>query len=475
MNVEISKYLINTKPLMKKLLDLLLEDFNYASILGTDSYGKSYSVSNANISIGPASMAERGFVVRVYNGVNYSEYSFNVINEENLLDIVENIKNNLLQIPRSLDEKNAIKEYEAQAEDEFIINKEMDIKIHPKTLGDEKIVSDLKGLMEEGLGYSEKLISFRVNYEYLHISKVFLSPKKDLSQGIMWGNATAVGIASDNGKTKYHYKGVADASGAELLDRLKSEIKEVADLAVALLDSEPIKPGEYECICTPDITGLIAHEAFGHGVEMDMFLKDRAKSKEYFERYVASPLVTMHDGASTILNTGSFIFDDEGNVAQDTVVIKDGVLKSGINDGLTAMALNVKPSGNGRRESFERKAYTRMTNTVFLPGDSKVSEMIESIKDGFMLEGVASGMEDPKNWGIQCMFNLAREIKDGKLTGKIYSPIILTGYVPELLKSITMLSDEAYYDGAGFCGKGYKEWVKVSAGGPYIKVKARLA
>lgn len=83
-------------------------------------------------------------------------------------------------------------------------------------------------------------------------------------------------------------------------------------------------------------------------------------------------------------------------------------------------------------------------------------------------------MEDPKNWGIQLMVGMAREIKDGKFTGKVFSPIVMSGYVPDLLKSITMMSDEVELCGLGMCGKGHKEWVKVSDGGPYIKAKIRL-
>lgn len=72
------------------------------------------------------------------------------------------------------------------------------------------------------------------------------------------------------------------------------------------------------------------------------------------------------------------------------------------------------------------------------------------------------------------MVNVAREIRNGALTGKIFSPIVLTGYVPTLLKSISMISDRAELSGSGYCGKGYKEWVKVSDGGPYIKARIRL-
>ena len=83
-------------------------------------------------------------------------------------------------------------------------------------------------------------------------------------------------------------------------------------------------------------------------------------------------------------------------------------------------------------------------------------------------------MEDPKNWGIQAMVSIAREIRDGKLTGKIFSPIVLTGYVPDLLKSVSMMSGKVELSGSGYCGKGWKEWVKVSDGGPYMKARIRL-
>jgi TldD protein len=100
--------------------------------------------------------------------------------------------------------------------------------------------------------------------------------------------------------------------------------------------------------------------------------------------------------------------------------------------------------------------------------------MIRSVKDGLLLDCPTSGMEDPKNWGIQCMVSFGREIKDGALTGRVFGPIVLTGYVPDLLRSISMISKKVEHCGSGACGKGWKEWVKVSDGGPYIKARIRL-
>ena len=115
-----------------------------------------------------------------------------------------------------------------------------------------------------------------------------------------------------------------------------------------------------------------------------------------------------------------------------------------------------------------------MTNTVFDSGDDTLDDMIASISYGYLLRGMQSGMEDPKHWGIQCILDRGYEIKDGKLTGKVVSPIVMTGYVPDLLGSVSMASGDRVIEGNGACGKGHKEWVKVADGGPYLKTKARL-
>ena len=103
-----------------------------------------------------------------------------------------------------------------------------------------------------------------------------------------------------------------------------------------------------------------------------------------------------------------------------------------------------------------------------------LEDMIASIEDGYLLVGMDSGMEDPKHWGIQCSVAVGKEIKNGKLTGKTVSPVTLTGYVPDVLKSISMVSNDMELFGSGACGKGHKEWVYVSDGGPYLKAEAKL-
>lgn len=475
MQLASSKHLAEKKPLCKKLLQLLLQKYSYASVLAADSVGKRYAISKSGVHIGEDSLfTELGYVVKVYDGESYGEYSFNDLTEDTLTEITDRIEARLMpwkdQLPKNL----GIRRFPEIPEEKAAFCKSTEYEINPMEISDGEIIGQLAGLREKVLAAGENLLDCAASFGFQLYHKLFLSPNKDLEQNVMWSEGRISPRALRGEDVMYAGGAVSGCAGVEILKDLEAAIPgALADLKL-LLTSQPMIPGEYDCICDPDVTGLIVHEAFGHGVEMDMFVKDRALAKQYIGEYVASPLVTMHDGAAAASQTATFFFDDEGTLAQDTVIIDHGILKQGICDAQAGMSLGVKPTGNGRRQSMERKAYTRMTNTFFEPGTDKLEEMIASVSYGFLLQCPSSGMEDPKNWGIQCMVELAREIRDGKFTGRTFSPVVLTGYVPDLLKSISMMSDGTKLFGAGMCGKGYKEWVKVSDGGPYIRAKIRL-
>lgn len=475
MKVKSSIYLSEIKPVLICLRDRLLEEYPYVSILATDSVAKQYVVSRAQTSVSMAGlMSGQGFVVKVYDGTSYGEYSFNEVSAEGIEEIVSKIKKELFPMSQVLPEGVERSVYGMLDDAPMVFAGSTEYETDPQEYGDEAILRELTQASETGRAYSDKVLDCRAFVTYQKYSKLFLSKNRDLEQNVLWMAGGFSVMAARGEEVKSSYRGFSNLGGAELLAQMREGVCDVAKVALELLESEPIMPGEYDCICNPEVTGMIVHEAFGHGVEMDMFVKKRALAEQFVGKQVASGLVTMHDGAAAAKEVATYFFDDEGVMAKDTVVIEGGILKAGISDAQSAMYLNTQPTGNGRRESFQRKAYTRMTNTFFEGGNDKVEDMISSIRQGFLLEEPSSGMEDPKNWGIQCMVSIAREIKDGKLTGKIYSPVVLTGYVPDLLKSISMVSGEVKLGGGGMCGKGYKEWVKVSDGGPYIKARIRL-
>lgn len=472
MQVKMSEYLIEIKPKIKELITLLDNEFEYVSVLCTDVSGTSYRVGQRQTNVGDYGFGERGFVVRVYENGSYCEYSFNEC--EDVKACAKTIASVLKDELRAL-EKLGVSKMESPLIHEEEITKSMvnEIEVNPEEMSAEDILAHLKKISDAGAKH-EEVIEFQAAMQFAHVNKMFLSDKKDLMQSYAYAEGMAAAIGTNGEKTEVAYESFSGLKGAEILDEMDNKVEKIIQDLNDKLNAEAVVPGMYDVITTPEVTGLIAHEAFGHGVEMDMFVKERALAKDYIGKQVASDITSMRDGALSASQVSSYLFDDEGTLGSDTTIIDHGTLVTGISDVLSAMRLNTKPTGNGKRESFERKAYTRMTNTLFTTGTDSLEDMIASIEHGYLLEGMDSGMEDPKHWGIQCVVAMGREIKDGKLTGKVVAPVTLTGYVPDLLKSISMISNDFEMFGSGACGKGHKEWVKVSDGGPYLKCKVRL-
>jgi len=339
---------------------------------------------------------------------------------------------------------------------------------------DRQIVDSLKKVKEKLEASDERIINVMARYSKRQTSKIFVSAKKQLTQKYDWINVALAVVVRENDVIKSNYEVQGEADSALALAKFAAQAEDVKDIAVRLLKAKAVKPGTYTIITDPSISGLIAHEAFGHGVEMDMFVKNRAKAVNYVGKQVASPLINMYDGASSCLSAASYFFDDDGVEAHNTQIIKEGILQRGISDSLSAMELGSEPTGNGRRQDYSRKVYTRMTNTWFDKGNDKYEDMIASVKHGYLLCQTNNGMEDPKNWQIQCTASYGLEIKDGKFTGEMIAPVVISGYVIDLLTSISMVSDKVTVHGSGMCGKGHKEWVYVSDGGPYLKAEAKL-
>lgn len=475
MKVKPSKYLKNKKQLLERLLSMLLDEYEYASILGADSKGKLYQVQLTGSSIEDSMWTQRGFVVRVYNGCNYSEHSFNKLEERNIDDIVEKIRRTAITVNKLMEESGITRTNyrvikEAPLKKSFL----GEVTSLPKDVSYKEKIDKLENIIERTKVLSDELVDIRARYEEVQISKIFLSKERDLEQNYIWTNTGIIPIGVRDGKMKYAYKAISGLKGSDIIDGLENIYKEAVKSTVDLLGSEPMKEGIYDVIFNPGMAGLVVHEAFGHGVEMDMFVKERAKAIDYMNKSVAATCIEMHDGAKSADEVGSYMFDDEGVLGTDTKIIDKGILINGISDQLSALTLGTVPTGNGKRQNYEHKVYTRMTNTFFSGGNDSLDDMISSIEYGFLLEDYTSGMEDPKNWGIQCVASIGREIKDGELTGKVFSPIYLTGYVPELLKSMTMVSSDVVLSGSGTCGKGHKEFVKTSTGGSFIKAVGRL-
>ena len=480
MKAPFSPYLTGIAPGLKQLIFLLRGKYDYVSVLATDSTGFQTSISQKAKSVSRETLTtERGTVVRVYRNGLYSEAAFTGFDPETVRDTAERI-NAELEEQFALLETAGVKPYETAAlpDKPQIIFEEMETERMPQEEDLAGLVARLSDISAQGIRDGEakgiQMIDCQTRASSTHVCKMFLTEKQDLRQSYVYSEGMIAALVTDGERTEMSYTSLSGRCGPELFDSMAEKLPETIRIAKDLLAAEHVEPGEYDVITSPEVTGLIAHEAFGHGVEMDMFVKGRALGADYIGKRVGSDLVTMHEGALCAVDVTSYAFDDEGIPAGDVTEIENGILRTGICDALSALRLGVQPTGNGKRESFSHKVYTRMTNTVFDSGNSTLEEMIASIQKGYLLEGMQSGMEDPKHWGIQCILDRGYEIIDGKLTGKIVSPLVMTGYVPDLLGSVSMVSKDREVFGSGYCGKGHKEWVKVADGGPYLKAKVRL-
>ncbi len=477
MKAPFSAYLDSIEPALRRLVGILGEEFEYVSVLSTDSVGFQLALSQHSKSVTNQNRTtERGSVVRVYRGGRYSEYAFNEFDPEKVTEKAAVISSEL-QKQFALLELCGSETLETPILDDEPIELfcEKEAEILPETADTAKLIEALQSVSDEGVRTIPGALDCQAGGSSTHISKLFLSKNRTMRQSYVYTEGMYAAFApSKEGEMKMVYEGVSGLCGPEILFTLKEKIREAPKIMEDVLGSEKIVPGEYDVITSPDVTGLIAHEAFGHGVEMDMFVKGRALGADYIGKRVGSELVTMHEGALCAESVTGYAFDDEGTLAGDVTEIDKGILRAGICDALAAKRLGVKPTGNGKRENYSHKVYTRMTNTLFDSGSDSLEEMIASIEFGYLLAGSESGMEDPKHWGIQCIVSRGYEIRGGKLTGKVVSPIVMTGYVPDLLGNISMASPDRCVFGTGACGKGHKEWVKVADGGPYLKTKARL-
>src|SRR5262249_20150300 len=149
-----------------------------------------------------------------------------------------------------------------------------------------------------------------------------------------------------------------------------------------LLEAGKIEPGEYDVVADPSITGTIAHESFGHGVELDLFSKGRARAAHYLDQMVAAPDVQMFDDPSVPGAFGSYFFDDEGELARPVQILESGRFVCPISDLASATLTSGVHTPNGRRQDFSRKVYARMSNTFFGRGTVDPAAMIADIERG---------------------------------------------------------------------------------------------
>ena len=216
-------------------------------------------------------------------------------------------------------------------------------------------------------------------------------------------------------------------------------------------------------------SGVLLHEAVGHGLEGDFNRKGSSAYSGRIGQQVASKLCTIVDDGTLANRRGSLSVDDEGTPTQCTTLIENGILKGYIQDKLNARLMGVAPTGNGRRESYAHLPMPRMTNTYMLAGESDPEEIIRSVKKGIYCASLGGGQVDITSGKFVFSTSEAYLIEDGRITAPVKGATLI-GNGPEVMNKVSMVgTDLALDSGVGTCGKDGQS-VPVGVGQPTLKI-----
>ena len=453
---------------IEAVLSDLVKDLDSRSLYASAQYeeweGFSVRANDRDLSVSPTPRRS-GVVFQAYDGHHFREASTDRVDRDSLRRVARGLQDQLERPPAHA--------ARLDAGTPLVANRRTSCEIDPAGIPVSEWKQAAQQYRDRAAAIDERIRSVTAGVETSRRFKIFVNRSRRLRQELIGATSGMFAFAADGKNTGQSWVRNRQQGGFEITALDDARFEEFNRILDDSLRSERITPGDYEIISAPEVTGLLAHESFGHGVEYDQFIKGRAKAAQFLNKRVAPPNVQIYDDPGYPGAHGSYFFDDEGMPAEKTQIVRDGVFVQPLTDLFSSLEGSAKRTPNGRRESFARKAYARMSNTYFGSGTDRIEDMIASVDDGMYLQGFQSGMEDPHGWGIQLTCHRAYEIKNGELTGRVFSPIGVTGYVPDILESISMVSD-AFELTPGTCGKGHKENVPVTDGGPHLKFRATL-
>ncbi len=252
-------------------------------------------------------------------------------------------------------------------------------------------------------------------------------------------------------------------------DVLKSYVEQAVNAALTNLEARPAPAGEMSVVLGPGWPGVLLHEAVGHGLEGDFNRKGSSTFAGRIGQRVAAKGVTVLDDGTIADRRGSLNVDDEGHATQRNVLIEDGILKGYIQDAMNARLMGVKPTGNGRRESYAHVPMPRMTNTYMLAGTRSKEEIIASIGKGLYATNFGGGQVDITSGKFVFSASEAFWVENGKIQYPVKGATLI-GNGPEAMTRVSLIGNDLQLDtGVGVCGKEGQS-VPVGVGQPTLRI-----
>ncbi|HEY4211411.1 MAG TPA: metalloprotease TldD [Steroidobacteraceae bacterium] len=279
-------------------------------------------------------------------------------------------------------------------------------------------------------------------------------------------------LVEQDGRREQGYAGAGGRfSLADLVaeDRPIALAREAVRQALVNLEAKPAPAGMMTVVLGPGWPGILLHEAIGHGLEGDFNRKGTSAFANRIGERVAAPECTVVDDGTLSRRRGSLNIDDEGTPTECTMLIENGILRGYMQDKLNARLMGVRPTGNGRRESFAHTTLPRMTNTYMRPGPHAPDEIIRSVEKGIYAVNFGGGQVDITSGKFVFSASEAYEIQNGKI-GAPLKGATLIGNGPDVLTRVSMVGNDLKLDeGVGTCGKEGQS-VPVGVGQPTLRI-----
>ncbi|MGQ9610642.1 MAG: TldD/PmbA family protein [bacterium] len=322
------------------------------------------------------------------------------------------------------------------------------------------------------LGYNEKIITTSVGYSdsfrkiwYANSEGTYIEDERP--DTVVYTMA----FARDGDNVQKSFESQGGKTGFQVVEHFHEKAESAAKIAVDLLSAPPIKGGKYTVILNPRLTGVFAHEAFGHLSESDfVYENDRMKELMVLGKRFGSDILNIIDDGSAVGQLGTNKYDDEGVKTRKNYLIKDGILVGRLHSRETAAKMGEEPTGNARALSFQDPPIVRMTNTYIDQGTTFFEDMIKDIKLGLYAIDMIGGQTSMEMFTFSAAYGYM--IRDGKIA-ELVRDVVLTGNVFNTLMNIDAIGDKLEWapGGPGGCGKGGQQGLRVGFGGPHVRIQ----
>lgn len=442
---------------VKDYFDLRIEEIEETSL---QFRGKELEVIKRNF--------ERGGFLRVYKNGHWLSISFNdvesQINKENIDKLLKNSE--------------LLKEKEGNLI--FLFPKED--KRSYKIIDQEELLNykfDLLRKYNNILLSHPKIVTTNAIYNDRLVRKIFYSKEgREIDYTIFYYTIYLVAVSRDGNNICDYGLGIGrskilegEVSIKELLkdlDNREREVEEIVKIAVDLLSAESVVGGTYDVIIDQRLTGVFAHEAFGHLSEADhIYTNEKLRKLMALGNQYGIEELTIVDDPLLINERGSYLYDDEGTEAKKKYLLKEGRIAGHLHSKETAAKMNEELTGNARSISYRYPPIVRMSNTYIEPRDKSFEELLSLLDNGLYICGARGGQTELENFSFASQY--AYEVKKGKL-GKMIKDVTICGNVFETLKNIKGIGNDLKIFG-GSCGKANQYPLPVGDGGPHILIK----